>query len=171
MPKIKVRPVDQIIRKPVSYAFAAFMRHCQLKNLAPYSYRYYNKNNQYFLDTENEIKYVDEICPEVIERFIGKLMDRGNKVTAIPTTPKPVRWFVLKRVGNEAYVLSVRSFGSRQFSASSDCNWKTSDIRKWINEELFNTLFSEEEKKAIISVMWEKYPCEHIETNSLKWCD
>ena len=36
MPKIKVRPVDQISRKPVSYAFAAFMRHCQLKNLAPY---------------------------------------------------------------------------------------------------------------------------------------
>ena len=83
MPKIKVKPVEQISRKPVSYAHAAFMRHCQLKNLAPYSYLYYNKNIQYFLDTENEIKYVDEICPEVIERFIGKLMDRGNRVTAI----------------------------------------------------------------------------------------
>lgn len=83
MPKIKVKPVDQISRKPVSYAFAAFMRHCQLKNLAPYSYLYYNKNIQYFLDTEKEIKYVDEINTEVIERFIGKLMDRGNKVTAI----------------------------------------------------------------------------------------
>ena len=56
MPKIKVRPVDQISRKPVSYVFAAFMRLCQLKNLAPYSYLYYNKNIQYFLDTENEIK-------------------------------------------------------------------------------------------------------------------
>ena len=83
MPKIKVKPVEQFSRKPVSYAFAAFMRHCQLKNLAPYSYLYYNKNIQYFLDTENEIKYVDEICPELIEKFIGKLMDRGNKVTAI----------------------------------------------------------------------------------------
>ena len=66
-----------------SYALDEFLRHCQLKNLAPYSYLYYNKNIQYFLDTENEIKYVDEITPEVIERFIGKLMDRGNKVTAI----------------------------------------------------------------------------------------
>ena len=83
MPKIKVKSVDQLSRKPVSYAHAAFMRHCLLKNLAPYSYLYYNKNIQYFLDTENEIKYVDEICPEVIERFIGKLMDRVNKVTAI----------------------------------------------------------------------------------------
>ena len=34
MPKIKVKPVEQISRKPVSYAFAAFMRHCQLKNLS-----------------------------------------------------------------------------------------------------------------------------------------
>ena len=50
MPKIKVKPVEQITRKPVSYAYDAFMRHCQLKNLAPYSYLYYNKNTQYFLD-------------------------------------------------------------------------------------------------------------------------
>ena len=83
MPRIKLKQVDGISRKLVSDAFTAFMRHCQLKNLAPYSYLYYNKNIQYFLDTENEIKYVDEITPEVIERFIGKLMDRGNKATAI----------------------------------------------------------------------------------------
>lgn len=81
MPKIKVKPVEQITRKPVSYAYDAFMRHCQLKNLAPYSYLYYNKNIQYFLDTVNEIKYVDEICPEVIEKFIGKLMDAGRKIS------------------------------------------------------------------------------------------
>ena len=83
MPRIKVKPVDQISRKPVSYAFAAFMRHCQLKNLAPYSYLYYNKNIQHFLDSEPEIKYMDEINTEVIERYIGKMMDKGNKVTAI----------------------------------------------------------------------------------------
>ena len=83
MPKIKVRPVDQISRKTVSYALNSFLRHCQLKNLAPYSYLYYNKNIQFFVDTHPEIKYIDEIKPEVIERFIGKLMDRGNKVTAI----------------------------------------------------------------------------------------
>lgn len=50
MPKIKVRPVEQISRKPVSYAHAAFMRHCQLKNLALYSYlcRGYFINNKTF---------------------------------------------------------------------------------------------------------------------------
>ena len=38
MPKIKVKQIDQISHKPVSYAFAVFLRHCQLKNLSPYKY-------------------------------------------------------------------------------------------------------------------------------------
>ena len=108
MPKIKVKSVDQLSRKPVSYAHAAFMRHCQLKNLAPYSYLYYNKNIQYFLDTENEIKYVDEITPEVIEKFIGKLMDRGNKVTAIIARLRAV--FVFLRYCRICRVQTVSRF-------------------------------------------------------------
>ena len=107
MPKIKVKSVDQLSRKPVSYAHAAFMRHCQLKNLAPYSYLYYNKNIQYFLDTENEIKYVDEINTEVIERFIGKLMDRGNKVTAINARLRAVFAF-LRYCFDQEYRLLIK---------------------------------------------------------------
>lgn len=83
MPKIKVRPVDQISRKEVSYALNSFLRHCQLKNLAPYTYLYYNKNITFFLESHPELKYVDEIKPEVIEKYIGKMMDKGNRVTAI----------------------------------------------------------------------------------------
>ena len=30
MPKIKLKQVDEISRKTVSYAFTAFMRHCKL---------------------------------------------------------------------------------------------------------------------------------------------
>ncbi len=37
MAKIKLKVVDQISRKKVSDAFDSFMRHCKLKNLAPYS--------------------------------------------------------------------------------------------------------------------------------------
>ena len=83
MPKIKVRPVDQISRKTVSYALNSFLRHCQLKNLAPYTYLYYNKNISFFFESHPELKYVDEIKQEVIEQYIGKMMDKGNRVTAI----------------------------------------------------------------------------------------
>ena len=37
MPRIKLKQVDGIGRKNVSDAFTAFMHHCQLKNLSPYS--------------------------------------------------------------------------------------------------------------------------------------
>ena len=83
MPRIQLKQVDQISRKEVSYAFTAFMRHCRLKNLSPYSYLYYEKNIKFFLETESQIKYVDQINQEVIDEFVGKLMDRGNRVTAI----------------------------------------------------------------------------------------
>ena len=83
MPRIKLKKVDQISRTTVSYAFTAFMRHCKLKNLSPYSYLYYDKNISFFLVENPEIKYVDEITWEKIENFISKLMDRGNRVTAI----------------------------------------------------------------------------------------
>ena len=43
MSRIKLKQVDQISRKTVSDAFAGFMRHCQLKNLAPHTYTYYKK--------------------------------------------------------------------------------------------------------------------------------
>ena len=42
MPKIKLKQVDQIWRKSVSDAQTSFIRHCQLKNLAPYTVKYSN---------------------------------------------------------------------------------------------------------------------------------
>ena len=82
MAKIRLKQVDQISRKKGSDALAAFMRHCKLKNLAPYSILYYEKNVGFFLDSI-QVTYVDEINQETIADFVSKLMDKGNRVTAI----------------------------------------------------------------------------------------
>ena len=83
MPKIKLKQVDQIWRKSVSDAQTSFIRHCQLKNLAPYTVKYYKENLQFFLDSMPQVKFVDEINQELIDQFVCTLMDRGNRVTAI----------------------------------------------------------------------------------------
>ena len=57
MAKIKLKQVDEIRRKTVSDAFTGFMRHCQLKNLAPYTIKYYKENVQFFLDALPQVKY------------------------------------------------------------------------------------------------------------------
>ena len=71
MPKIKVKSVDQLSRKPVSYAHAAFMRHCQLKNLAPY----YEQRNTY-LSGLWRIIYPRNRPIEIMAP--GKLFDQGR---------------------------------------------------------------------------------------------
>ena len=94
MPKIKLKRVDGISRKLVSDAYSSFMRHCQLKNLSPYSYLYYEKNLKFFFDYLPQVKYVDDIDQLTIETFVGKLMDRGNRVTAINARLRAVHVFL-----------------------------------------------------------------------------
>ena len=94
MAKIKLKQVDGICKKTVPDAYSAFMRHCQLKNLSPYSYLYYEKNLKFFFELEPQIKYVEEINKGVIEEFVGKLMDRGNRVTAINARLRAVHVFL-----------------------------------------------------------------------------
>ena len=83
MPRIKLKQVDGIGRKNVSDAFTAFMHHCKLKNLSPYSIKYYEENVRFFLDSMPQVKYVEEVTQERINEFVCSLMDRGNRVTAI----------------------------------------------------------------------------------------
>ena len=51
MSRIRLKQVDQISRKTVSDARDSFLRHCQLKNLAPHTYTYYKENLQFFFDS------------------------------------------------------------------------------------------------------------------------
>ncbi len=83
MLRIKLKQVDQIWQKTVSDAQSSFIRHCQLKNLAPYTVKYYKENLQFFLDSMPQVKFVDEINQELIDHFVCTLMDKGNRVTAI----------------------------------------------------------------------------------------
>ena len=59
MSRIRLKQVDQISRKTVSDARDGFLRHCQLKNLAPHTYTYYKENLQFFFDSAPQVKFVD----------------------------------------------------------------------------------------------------------------
>ena len=58
MSRIRLKKVDQISRKTVSDARDGFLRHCQLKNLAPHTYTYYKENLQFFFDSAPQVKFV-----------------------------------------------------------------------------------------------------------------
>ena len=79
MPRIKLKQVDGIRRTTASYALDTFLRHCQLKNLSPYSLRYYDKNMKFFLEANPQVKYVEDINQEVINNFISAQMDQYRR--------------------------------------------------------------------------------------------
>ena len=109
MPRIKLKQVDQIWRKSVSDAQTSFIRHCQLKNLAPYTVKYYKENLQFFLDSMPQVKFVDEINQELIDQFVCMLMDKGNRVTAINARLRAAFVF-LRYCFEQEYTKGRRSF-------------------------------------------------------------
>ena len=83
MNRIKIALVDQNSHRTIENAASEFMRHNKLKNLAPYTLKYYQENLNFFQNCFPEIKMLKEITPEIIQGYIGILMDKGDKVTAI----------------------------------------------------------------------------------------
>jgi len=46
-----------------------FIMHCKLKNLAPYTIKYYEENLNFFQSSSPLIKNVDEISQDVIDSY------------------------------------------------------------------------------------------------------
>ena len=128
MSRIKLKKVDQISRKTVSDARDGFLRHCQLKNLAPHTYTYYKENLQFFFDSAPQVKFVDEFNQEVIENFIGQLMDKGNRVTAINARLRAAYVFLRYCFEQEYFPFHSLDDGLRA-SASRDPNDGGDDCR------------------------------------------
>lgn len=69
MPRIRIKQDDQKQRKSISEAQKIFIMHCKLKNLAPYTIKYYEENLNFFQPSSPLIKNVDEITQDVIDSY------------------------------------------------------------------------------------------------------
>lgn len=66
---------------------------------------------------------------------------------------EPIRWIVADNYSISGYVMLVSNYGLDVQPYNTNNNsvtWETCSLRKWLNEDFYNTAFSEEEK-AIIS--------------------
>lgn len=64
---------------------------------------------------------------------------------------KPIEWVVLKKESFGTLVISKWEIDRRVFDSNNDNNWSSSDLRKFLNNDFFNTAFSGEEKKKIVN--------------------
>ena len=61
---------------------------------------------------------------------------------------QPIEWQVLSIENGKMLVISRYGLDAKRFYSSSN-NWSNSEIRKWLNGDFYNKVFTEQEKKSI----------------------
>ena len=64
-----------------------------------------------------------------------------------------IRWRILwqNEDGTDAYVMADKVLDCKKYNEDyTDATWETSTLRKWLNDDFYNTAFSSDEKSAII---------------------
>ena len=68
------------------------------------------------------------------------------------STPEPVFWIVLKQEDSRLLLLSQSALDCKPFHDRDESStWKTSSIRKWLNDVFLNDAFSSNEKAQIVN--------------------
>lgn len=63
----------------------------------------------------------------------------------------PIRWRVLSKDGNDAYVLADQVLDCKPYHETDESvTWETSTLRKWLNEEFYNIAFTAEEQEVVL---------------------
>lgn len=63
----------------------------------------------------------------------------------------PIRWRILSRNGNDAYVMADQVLDCKPYHETDESvTWETSTLRKWLNEEFYNTAFTAAEQEAVL---------------------
>lgn len=86
-----------------------------------------------------------QACPEFETVEFGRYRQKTDSDELSPIT-----WYVLEKNGDEAFLFSERILDYVRYGEENGNCWGTSGLRKWLNEDFYNTAFSEEEMKAII---------------------
>lgn len=64
----------------------------------------------------------------------------------------PVRWRILNITGSTAVLLADKIMDCHAYhDKAEDVTWKECTLRHWLNNEMYNKMFSEEEKQSVIN--------------------
>ena len=75
----------------------------------------------------------------------------GEYPTRSAINKQPIEWIVLERVDKKALVVSKYGIDCIPFNnGKNEVTWESCSIRKWLNEDFYNSAFSESEKEQIL---------------------
>ncbi len=74
----------------------------------------------------------------------------GDGVADQNDDKQPIRWQVLSVDGDDVFLLADKVLDCQPYNTKyTSVTWETCSLRKWLNEDFYNTAFSEEEKANI----------------------
>ena len=75
----------------------------------------------------------------------------GDGVADQKDEKTPIRWRILSKEGNDAYVIADQVLDAKPYNEERvDVTWETCTLRSWLNGEFYDTAFTSEEQDAII---------------------
>lgn len=93
----------------------------------------------------------------ILPESLFRILSTGKGVVEFGTFPfeqdglkKPIKWNILKKEEGKALLLSAYGLAPKSFNEKNiDISWKDCTLREWLNDNFYNTAFSDEEKKQI----------------------
>lgn len=86
---------------------------------------------------------------------VGDYIEFGNYPQTSEGKIKPIEWLILAREGNKILMVSNYGLDTKRFDDDSN-DWKSSEIRQWLNNDFYNKAFNEKDKKFIKSFKGDK---------------
>lgn len=86
--------------------------------------------------------------------YVGNTsIDQMDYVTfGLDENSKPIEWIVLEKSNNKALLLSKYVLTSHRYNDKNvSITWENCTMRKWLNSEYINTIFSKKEQGSIIT--------------------
>ena len=85
---------------------------------------------------------------------VGNLYTFGNCEQDEQPGADPIEWQVLAVENSRALLISRYALAVKQYHKSWDkCTWEKSELRKWLNKDFYDSIFSKSEKSKVMEVL------------------
>ncbi|MBQ8281078.1 MAG: hypothetical protein IJZ25_01580 [Lachnospiraceae bacterium] len=88
----------------------------------------------------------EEIAPDKLIIF-GTYEQDGNEDNG----KEPLEWIILDKHDDKMLVITRYIIDSHRYNIREDTTWETSEMREWLNGEVLEETFTEEERERILS--------------------
>jgi len=110
---------------------------------------YFKQLNGY-KDSDEQLANVYAVIQDRIDSLSAQRESEYTMLTMGKYNGSPVEWMVIARDGDRALVISRYILDTYKYSTGGVI-WKDSEIRSFLNDSFYNTVFSSEEQALIIS--------------------